>query len=47
MRYCDDGRLKIDNNAAERALRVVALVQKTSCSRARIEAVRARRLFTA
>ncbi len=24
-RYCDDGRLEIDNNAAERALRVVAL----------------------
>jgi hypothetical protein len=25
MRYCDDGRLEIDNNAAERALRAVAL----------------------
>jgi len=28
MRYCDDGRLKIDNNAAERALRAVALDRK-------------------
>src|SRR5208337_2328426 len=28
MRFCDDGRLEIDNNAAERALRVVALGRK-------------------
>jgi transposase len=28
MRYCDDGHLEIDNNAAERALRVVALGRK-------------------
>jgi transposase len=28
MRYCDDGKLEIDNNAAERALRVVALGRK-------------------
>jgi transposase len=27
-RYCDDGRLEIDNNASERALRVVALGRK-------------------
>jgi hypothetical protein len=27
-RYCDDGRLEIDNNAAERALRAVALDRK-------------------
>jgi transposase len=27
-RYCDDGRLEIDNNAAERSLRVVALGRK-------------------
>src|SRR5208282_3569756 len=27
-RYCDDGRLEIDNNAAERALRTVALGRK-------------------
>jgi transposase len=27
-RFCDDGRLEIDNNAAERALRVVALGRK-------------------
>ena len=25
LRYVDDGRLEMDNNAAERALRVVAL----------------------
>ena len=28
MRYCDDGLLEIDNNSAERALRVVALGRK-------------------
>jgi transposase len=28
VRYADDGRLEIDNNAAERALRVVALGRK-------------------
>ena len=28
-RYCDDGRLEIDNNAAERALRAVALGRKS------------------
>jgi transposase len=28
MRYCDDGRIEIDNNAAERALRAVALGRK-------------------
>jgi transposase len=28
IRYCDDGRLEIDNNAAERALRAVALGRK-------------------
>jgi transposase len=28
MRYCDDGAVEIDNNAAERALRVVALGRK-------------------
>src|SRR5438445_13386019 len=28
MRYCDNGRLEIDNNAAERALRVVGLGRK-------------------
>jgi hypothetical protein len=26
--YCDDGRLEIDNNAAERALRAVTLGRK-------------------
>ena len=29
MHYCDDGHLEIDNNAAERALRAVALGRKT------------------
>lgn len=28
LRYCEDGRLEIDNNAAERALRAVALGRK-------------------
>jgi transposase len=28
LRYCDDGRLEIDNNAAERAMRAVALGRK-------------------
>jgi transposase len=28
LRYCDDGRLEIDNNAAERALRAVVLGRK-------------------
>lgn len=28
MRYCDDGRLEIDNNTAERSLRAVALGRK-------------------
>jgi len=28
LRFCDDGRIEIDNIAAERALRVVALVRK-------------------
>ncbi len=28
MRFCDDGNIEIDNNAAERALRVVALGRK-------------------
>lgn len=28
VRYCDDGRLEIDNNAAERALRAVAIGRK-------------------
>ena len=28
LRYCDDGLLEIDNNAAERALRAVVLGRK-------------------
>ena len=47
MRYCDDGTLEIDNSATERALRWRSWVEKASCSRARIEAVRARPPFTA
>jgi len=37
-RYLDDGTIEIDNNAAERALRVVALGRKTICSLARTAA---------
>jgi hypothetical protein len=28
LRFCQDGRLEIDNNAAERALRAVAIIRK-------------------
>ena len=28
LRFCEDGRLEIDNNAAERALRAVAIGRK-------------------
>ncbi len=28
MRFCDDGRIEIDNNSAERALRTVAIGRK-------------------
>ena len=28
VRYCDDGRIEMDNNAAERALRAVAVGRK-------------------
>ena len=28
LRYCEDGRIELDNNAAERALRAVALGRK-------------------
>jgi transposase len=28
MRFCEDGRLKIDNNAADRSLRAVVLGRK-------------------
>lgn len=28
MRFCDDGRIEIDNNAAERSLRTVVLGRK-------------------
>jgi len=45
MRYCDDGRLEIDNNAAERSLRAVALGRST-CSLDRTAVVTARRCST-
>ena len=31
LRFCDDGRVEMDNNAAERALRAVALGRRTIC----------------
>jgi hypothetical protein len=34
-RYIDDGRIEMDNSAAERALRTVAWVARTTCSLAR------------
>jgi hypothetical protein len=37
-RYVDDGHLEIDNNAAERALRVVALGRKNSHDRLHCQA---------
>jgi hypothetical protein len=45
MRYCDDGRLEIDNNAAERSLRAVALGRST-CSLDRTAVVTVRRCST-
>lgn len=30
LRYCEDGRVEMDNNAAERALRAVALGRKNN-----------------
>ncbi len=33
LRFCDDGQLEIDNNAAERALRAVALGRNYAQSR--------------
>jgi len=47
MRYCDDGHLEIDNNAAERALRAVALAERITCSPDRTEVVRVPRRSTA
>ena len=38
VRYCDDGRIEIDNSAAERALRAVAPGGRTTCLRDRIAA---------
>jgi len=47
MRFCDDGRIEIDNNAAERALRVVALGRKKFFSRAPMVVEKAPRRCTA
>jgi len=46
VRYCDDGLLEIDNNAAEHALRAVALA-RTTCLLGRIPAANAPLRFTA
>ena len=46
-RYVDDGRIEIDNNAAERALRGVGLGRKNYCSWARTPAASALRRSTA
>ena len=42
-RFCNDGRIEIDNNAAERALRCVALGRKTISSPAAMRAENAPR----
>jgi hypothetical protein len=47
MRYCNDGRLEIDNNAEERALRAVALGRKNYLLPDQTEVVRAPLRFTA
>ena len=36
LRYCDNGHIELDNNAAERALRAAALGRKNNCSQGRI-----------
>jgi hypothetical protein len=43
LRYRDDGQLEIDNNAAEHAVRDVALGHETGCSPAPTTAANARR----
>ena len=43
VRYCDDGRIEIDNSAAERALRAVALGRKNYLFAGRIAAANAPR----
>jgi transposase len=37
-RFLDDGRIELDNNAVERAIRPIALGARTICSRARTAA---------
>jgi hypothetical protein len=46
LRFCDDGRIEIDNNAAERALRVVALGRKNFLLRAPMVVEKVRLRFT-
>jgi hypothetical protein len=45
-RYCDDGRLEIDNNAAERSLRGVVLGRKNYCFVDRMPGANAQRRST-
>jgi transposase len=47
LRYCDDGHIVIDNNAAERALRAVALGRKNYCLPGPTLVVNGRQRFTA
>ena len=46
MRFCDDGGIEIDNNAAERALRVVALGRKNFLLRVPMVVEKVPRRFT-
>jgi len=47
LRYCDNGRLEIDNNAAERALASSRWEEKTFFSPARMVVEKAQRRCTA
>jgi Transposase IS66 family len=47
MRFCDDGHLEIDNNAAERSLRAVVLAEKIIYSVDRMLGANAQRRPTA
>lgn len=47
VRYCEDGRIEIDNNPAERALRAVASAAKIICLRDPMLAARGRQRSTA
>jgi transposase len=47
LRFCDDGRIEIDNNAAERLLRAVVWDERISSLLARMLAASAQRPSTA